>query len=39
MLNGFADNPVVRQTVAEASDALQFDLGKLIAEGPRKNWT
>lgn len=35
MLNGFADNPVVQQTVAEASDALQFDLGKLIAEGPK----
>lgn len=33
MLNGFADNPVVQQTVAEASDALQFDLGRLIAEG------
>jgi [acyl-carrier-protein] S-malonyltransferase len=36
MLNGFADNAVVRQTVAEASDALQFDLGKLIAEGPKE---
>jgi [acyl-carrier-protein] S-malonyltransferase len=36
MLNGFADNEVVRQTVAEASDALQFDLGKLIAEGPKE---
>jgi [acyl-carrier-protein] S-malonyltransferase len=36
MLNGFADNPVVQQTVAEASDALQFDLGKLIAEGPKE---
>jgi [acyl-carrier-protein] S-malonyltransferase len=35
MLNGFADNAVVRQTLAEASDALQFDLGKLIAEGPK----
>ena len=37
MLNGFADNAVVRQTVAEASDALQFDLGKLIAEGPKED--
>ena len=37
MLNGFADNPVVQQTVAEASDALQFDLGKLIAEGPKED--
>ncbi|WP_395825546.1 ACP S-malonyltransferase [Collimonas sp.] len=36
MLNGFADNPVVRNTVAEASEALQFDLGKLIAEGPKE---
>lgn len=36
MLNGFADNPVVRQTIAEASDALQFDLGKLISEGPKE---
>ncbi|WP_211462968.1 ACP S-malonyltransferase [Collimonas silvisoli] len=36
MLNGFADNPVVRDTVAEASEALQFDLGKLIAEGPKE---
>jgi len=37
MLNGFADNTVVQQTVAEASDALQFDLGKLIAEGPKED--
>jgi [acyl-carrier-protein] S-malonyltransferase len=36
MLNGFADNPAVRQTVAEASDALQLDLGKLIGEGPKE---
>lgn len=36
MLNGFADSLVVRQTVAEASEALQFDLGKLIAEGPKE---
>jgi [acyl-carrier-protein] S-malonyltransferase len=36
MLNGFADNATVRQTVAEASDALGFDLGKLIAEGPKE---
>ncbi len=36
MLNGFADNPVVAQTVQEASDALQFDLAKLIAEGPKE---
>lgn len=37
MLNGFADNPVVQETVAEASDALGFDLGKLIAEGPKED--
>jgi [acyl-carrier-protein] S-malonyltransferase len=36
MLNGFADNKIVQQTVAEASDALQFDLAKLIAEGPKE---
>ncbi|MFZ3286846.1 MAG: ACP S-malonyltransferase [Telluria sp.] len=36
MLNGFAGNPVVAQTVAEASEALGFDLGKLIAEGPKE---
>ncbi len=35
MLNGFADNLVVQQTLAEASDLLQLDLGKLIAEGPK----
>jgi [acyl-carrier-protein] S-malonyltransferase len=36
MLNGFADNHVVQQAIAEASDALQFDLAKLIAEGPKE---
>jgi [acyl-carrier-protein] S-malonyltransferase len=36
MLNGFAGNPIVAQTVAEAADALQFDLAKLIAEGPKE---
>jgi [acyl-carrier-protein] S-malonyltransferase len=36
MLDGFAGNQVVADTVAEASDALQFDLGKLIAEGPKE---
>lgn len=36
MLNGFADNSVVQQTLAEASDALQFDLARLIAEGPKE---
>lgn len=37
MLNGFGDNPIVQQTVAEASEALQFDLGRLIAEGPKED--
>ena len=36
MLNGFADNDAVRQTIAEAADVLQCDLGKLIAEGPKE---
>lgn len=37
MLNGFGENPIVQQTVAEASEALKFDLGKLIAEGPKED--
>lgn len=37
MLNGFADNAAVRDTVAEASDVLQCDLAKLIAEGPKES--
>jgi [acyl-carrier-protein] S-malonyltransferase len=37
MLNGFAGNAIVEQTVAEASDALQLDIGKLIAEGPKED--
>ena len=36
MLNGFAGNPVVEQTVAEASEALGMDLKRLIAEGPKE---
>lgn len=36
MLNGFADNHIVQQTITEASDVLQFDLGKLIADGPKE---
>jgi [acyl-carrier-protein] S-malonyltransferase len=36
MMDGFAGNPVVAQTIAEASDALRFDLGKLMAEGPKE---
>ncbi|AZG13967.1 MULTISPECIES: ACP S-malonyltransferase [Cupriavidus] len=34
MLNAFADHPVVRATLDEASAALGQDIGKLIAEGP-----
>ena len=37
MLNGFAGNTVVDQTIAEANDALGFDLGKMIAEGPKED--
>ncbi|MEM8512212.1 [acyl-carrier-protein] S-malonyltransferase [Massilia sp. MP_M2] len=37
MLNGFAGNPVVDQTVQEASDALGVDLQRLIADGPKEN--
>jgi [acyl-carrier-protein] S-malonyltransferase len=37
MLNGFAGNAVVAQTVAEANDALGFDLGKMIADGPKED--
>ncbi|USU15212.1 ACP S-malonyltransferase [Paraburkholderia fungorum] len=37
MLNAFADHGIVRETVQEASDALNQDLGKLIAEGPAED--
>ena len=36
MLNGFGDNPVVRDTLIEASDAIKIDLARLIAEGPKE---
>ncbi|MCM1281283.1 MAG: ACP S-malonyltransferase [Alistipes senegalensis] len=36
MLNGFAGNPVVSETLAEASDAIQMDIARLIAEGPKE---
>ena len=36
MLNGFADNKVVRDTMAEASDALGQDLWAMIADGPKE---
>ena len=34
MMQPFADTQVVKGTFAEASDALGFDLWKLVAEGP-----
>lgn len=37
MLNGFAGNAVVKETLQEASDALQFDLGSLIENGPKED--
>ncbi|MEX3932910.1 ACP S-malonyltransferase [Paraburkholderia phymatum] len=37
MLNAFADHAIVRETLQEASDALNQDLGKLIAEGPAED--
>ena len=37
MLDGFADNVIVQQTIAEASEALEFDLGRLIAAGPKED--
>ena len=36
MLDAWGDDPVVAQTVREASDALAEDIGKLIREGPRE---
>jgi len=35
MLDAWGDNAAVRQTLAEASDALGEDLAKLIHEGPK----
>lgn len=34
MLAGYGDAPVIRETLAEASDILKQDVGKLMAEGP-----
>ncbi|MEW6098253.1 MAG: ACP S-malonyltransferase [Pseudomonadota bacterium] len=36
MLDAFGDHPAVQQTLAEASDALGQDIGRLIAEGPKE---
>jgi len=36
MLDAWGDHPAVRSTLAEASDALGEDVGRLIAEGPKE---
>ena len=36
MLDAWGDDPVVAETLREASDALGEDLGKLIREGPKE---
>ena len=36
MLDAWGDHPVVAQTLAEASDAMGEDIGKLIHEGPKE---
>lgn len=36
MLDAWSDHPVVRETLAEASDALGQDLGMLIKKGPKE---
>ena len=36
MLDGWGDNPVVAETLREASDALGEDVAKLIHEGPKE---
>lgn len=35
MLDAWGDHPAVRETLAEAADALGSDIGRLIREGPR----
>jgi [acyl-carrier-protein] S-malonyltransferase len=37
MLSGYGDIPAIRETLAEASDILKQDVGKLIAEGPAED--
>jgi [acyl-carrier-protein] S-malonyltransferase len=36
MLDAWGDHPVVRQTLAQASDALAEDVGQLIKNGPKE---
>ena len=37
MLAGYGDSGAVRDTIAEASDILKQDIGKLVAEGPAED--
>jgi [acyl-carrier-protein] S-malonyltransferase len=37
MLDAWGDNPVVMDTLSEASDALGEDIAKLIREGPKES--
>ncbi|MGH6639507.1 MAG: ACP S-malonyltransferase, partial [Polaromonas sp.] len=36
MLDAWGDHPVITQTLAEASEALGQDVGRLIKEGPKE---
>jgi len=36
MLDGWGDHPAVRQVVAEASEVLGEDIGRLISQGPKE---
>lgn len=36
MLDAWGDHPAVRQTLAEASDALGYDMAVLIGQGPKE---
>jgi [acyl-carrier-protein] S-malonyltransferase len=35
MLDGWGEHPAVRHTLAEASEALSCDIGRLVREGPK----
>ena len=37
MMNAYGDLPEIRQTIAEASDILGQDMGKLMSEGPAED--
>jgi [acyl-carrier-protein] S-malonyltransferase len=37
MLAGYGDSGTIRDTIAEASDILKQDIGKLVAEGPAED--